>query len=188
MLIFPLAFYLIRMIELLSGPAGPIVIFVLRVVDVSLGTMRFLMIARGHRAPAAAVGFVEILVWITAVGAAIQNLSSPLHVVGYAGGFSAGTWVGSWLEERLALGTATVQAYCRGTDSGVATAIRGLGLGATISNGEGLEGPVQIISTVVKRYAVPRVIKTIEDVDPDAFIAVYDARVRRGLLAKVRSK
>jgi hypothetical protein len=76
------------MIELLAGPYGPLVIFSLRFVDVSLGTMRFLLVTRGQRAPAALIGFVESLIWITAAGAAIQNLSSPLHLVGYAGGFS----------------------------------------------------------------------------------------------------
>lgn len=176
------------MLELLSGPAGPLVIFCLRVIDVSLGTMRFLLVTRGQRIPASAIGFVEILVWITAAGAAIQNLSSPLHLVGYAGGFSTGTWVGMWLEERLALGTATVQAFCTARETGVAGALRAAGIGATQSLGEGLDGPVQIVSTVVHRKAIPRVIATIEAVDPDAFIAVYDARVRRGWLPKVRSK
>lgn len=176
------------MIELLSGPAGPLVIFFMRVVDVSLGTMRFLLVARGQRVPAALIGFVEILVWITAAGAAIQNLSSPLHLIGYAGGFSVGTWAGVWLEERLALGTATVQAFCGEGDGNVVSALREMGIGATKSMGEGLEGPVQIVSTVVQRQALPRVIATIESVDPDAFITVYDARVRRGWLPKVRGK
>jgi uncharacterized protein YebE (UPF0316 family) len=176
------------MIELLSGPYGPLVIFCLRVIDVSLGTMRFLLVARGQRLPAAGIGFVEILVWITAAGAAIQNLSSPLHLVGYAAGFSFGTWSGVWLEERLALGTATVQAFCESSERGVTAALREMGIGVTQSMGEGLDGPVQIISAVVQRQALPRVIATIESVDPDAFITVYDARVRRGWLPKVRGK
>jgi uncharacterized protein YebE (UPF0316 family) len=176
------------MIELLAGPYGPLVIFSLRFVDVSLGTMRFLLVTRGQRAPAALIGFVESLIWITAAGAAIQNLSSPLHLVGYAGGFSFGTWSGVWLEERLALGTATVQAFCGEGDTDVVGALRALGIGVTKSVGEGLDGPVQVISAVVQRQALPRVIKTIETVDPDAFITVYDARVRRGWLPKLRRK
>lgn len=176
------------MIELLAGPYGPLLIFCLRVIDVSLGTMRFLLVTRGQRLPAASIGFVEILVWITAAGAAIQNLASPLHLVGYAAGFSCGTWSGAWLEERLALGTATVQAFCESGDRSVVAALREMGIGVTQSTGEGLEGPVQVVSAVVQRQALPRVIATIEAVDPDAFITVYDARVRRGWLPKVRGK
>ncbi|MDX1567618.1 MAG: DUF5698 domain-containing protein [Longimicrobiales bacterium] len=168
------------MIELLAGPVGPILIFLLRVVDVSMGTVRFLMVTRGTHFWPSVLGFVEVLLWITAAGAAIQNLSSPLHVVGYAAGFGAGTWVGMWIEGKLALGTSTVQAFCRGGDRGIAPALRSLGLGVTQMEGEGLEGPVDVVSTVVRRSSVPRVIETIETQDPDAFITVYDTRARGG--------
>lgn len=168
------------MIELLSGPFGPLVIFFLRVTDVSLATVRVVLVTRGARLPASLLGFLEILIWITAAGAAIQNLTSPLHVLGYAGGFGAGTWMGMWLEERFPLGTATVQAYCREQESGVPDALRSLGLGVTEMEGEGLGGPVDVVSTVVPRREVPRVIETIESLDSDAFITVSDARVRRG--------
>lgn len=176
------------MIELLSGPAGPLVIFLLRVCDVSLGTVRLLLVTRGARLPASLLGFVEVLIWITAAGAAIRNLTSPLHLVGYAGGFGTGTWVGMWLEERIPLGTATVQAFCRGQQSGVSEALRAAGLGVTEVEGEGLDGPVDVVSTVVQRRIVPRVIATIEARDPDAFIAVYDARVRRGRFPVLQRK
>lgn len=169
------------MIEYLAGPWGPLVIFLLRIIDVSLGTMRFLLMTRGARAPASVLGFLEVVVWVTAAGAAIRNLASPLHVLGYAGGFGAGTWVGMWLEERYPIGIATVQAYSLDVGDDVARALRSMGLGVTQVEGEGLEGTVDIVSTVVRRRLVPRVVQTIESLDPDAFITVYDARVRRGL-------
>lgn len=176
------------MIDLLAGPFGPLIIFCLRVVDVSLGTTRFLLMTRGARLPVALLGFVEVLIWVTAAGAAIQNLTSPLHVVGYAAGFAAGTWVGIGIEAKLALGTSTVQAFSKGGDGGVAAAVRALGVGVTETEGEGLEGPVEIVSTVVRRQAVPRVIETIEASDPSAFITVYDARVRGGRFPELRRK
>jgi uncharacterized protein YebE (UPF0316 family) len=169
-------------IELLSGPVGPIVIFFLRIGDVSLGTIRLVLVTRGARLPAALLGVAEVLIWITAVGSAILNLTSPWHVIGYATGFGAGTWVGMWLEERVPLGTALVQATCRGSDTGVAEALRDMGFGVTEVVGEGFGGPVEVVSTVVKRQSVPRVIARVEATDPDAFIAVFDARVRRGLI------
>lgn len=176
------------MIDLLAGPWGPVVIFVLRVIDVSLGTMRFLLLTRRARIAPPMLGFIEVLIWITAAGAAIRNLNSPLHLIGYAGGFGAGTWVGMWLEERIALGTVTVQAYCRKPQSGVATKLRALNLGVTEIEGRGLGGPVDIISTVVRRQLVPRVIESIETQDPDAFVAVYDARAHGGWFPRARRK
>lgn len=168
------------MIELFAGPFGPMVIFVLRVVDVSVGTIRFLLVTRGARALASVLGFVEILLWILAAGAAIQNLTSVWHILGYALGFAAGTWTGAWLEERLAVGTATVQAFSRSKGDHVARALRSGGHGVTRFDGEGLDGPVAIVSTVVRRRVVPRVLEVIESTDPDAFVTVYDARARGG--------
>lgn len=177
-----------RVIELLAGPVGPLVIFGMRVCDVSLGTVRLVLVTRGTRAPAAVVGFFEVLIWITASGSAILNITSPLHLLAYAGGFATGTWVGMWLETKIPMGTATVQAFCRGEGSSVSAALRTLGLRVTDTKGEGLEGPVDIVSTVVHRRVVPLVVDTIESHDPDAFIAVYDARVHRRRFAALRRK
>jgi uncharacterized protein YebE (UPF0316 family) len=168
------------MMELLAGPLGPGVIFSMRVVDVSLGTLRLVYVTRGARLLASILGFVEILIWITAAGSTILNLTSPLHLVGYAGGFGVGTWVGMWLEGKVPVGTATVQAFCRGRDGAVSDALRRMGLGVTELDGEGLEGPVDVVSTVVPRQHVPRVIQTIEAEDPDAFVTVYATEARRG--------
>lgn len=176
------------MLELLAGPWGPLLIFGLRIVDVSMGTTRFLLVTRGARLPASLLGFFEILIWITAAGAAVRNLGSPWHVVGYAGGFATGTAVGMWLEEKLALGTATVQAFCREPHPDVSDILREMGFGVTEVEGEGLEGTVDIVSTVVRRRQVPRVIQAVEAADPDAFIAVYEAQVRRGWLGGARRK
>lgn len=176
------------MIELLAGPFGPLLIFMMRVGDVSLGTVRVVLVTRGMRTQASVVGFAEVLIWITASGTAILNLTSPLHVLAYAGGFATGTWVGMWLEAKLPLGAATVQAYSRSHDSRVSEALRAMGLRVTEIDGEGLEGPVDIVSTVVPRRIVPIVVDTIESHDPDAFIAVYDARIHRRRFPGLRRK
>jgi uncharacterized protein YebE (UPF0316 family) len=168
------------LLELLAGPLGPVLIFLMRITDVSMGTLRIVYVTRGASLPASALGFFEILLWISAAGSTILNLTSPLHVLAYAGGFGAGTWVGIWVEKRTSFGTATVQAFSRDHDTGIAVQLRTMGLGATEIQGEGLEGPVDVVSTVVPRRLVPRVIQTIEAQDPDAFITVYEAQVRRG--------
>lgn len=177
------------MIELLAGPWGPLLIFALRMCDVSLGTLRVRLITRGSRVIAPLISFVEILIWVLAAGAALQNLSSPLHLVGYAAGFAAGTAIGVWLEEKLALGLSTVQAICRDSGDQVADALREKGLGVTSVRGEGREGSVDIVSTVVRRRTAPGVIEAIEQVDPDSFITVYDdTHIRRGWIPTGRRK
>ena len=90
--------------ELFALPVGALLIFLLRIVDVSMATVRLIFAVRGRRGLAAVIGFFEILVWIFAVGQALQHLDSVLHLLGYAAGFATGSYVGVWLEGRLALG------------------------------------------------------------------------------------
>lgn len=177
------------MLELLAGPWGPLLIFGLRVVDVSMGTMRTLLLVRGRRVAAPVLSFFEILIWLVAAGAAIRSLSSPLHAVAYAGGFACGTAVGLWVEESLALGIATVQAFTRGAAEPLAARLREDGYGVTEVAGEGQEGRVSILSTVVRRRHVDDVVAAIEAVDADAFVTVYeDTRARRGWIPAARRK
>jgi uncharacterized protein YebE (UPF0316 family) len=80
------------------------VIFCLRLIDVSLGTVRLLMIGRGQRKIAPLLGFVEVTIWVVAISQVISNLDNIVNVLAYSGGFAAGTLVGMWIEDRLPLG------------------------------------------------------------------------------------
>ena len=102
-----------NLVELFGGPWGPLLIFCLRIVDVSAATSRVLLAVRGDRFYVPIIGFFESMIWIFAVGAAIQSLNSPLHVLGYAGGFATGNVVGLWFEEKMALGLSTVRIISR---------------------------------------------------------------------------
>lgn len=177
------------MVELLAGPWGPLLIFLLRICDVSMATMRMIFIVRGSRRLAPFISFFEILLWVVAVGAVVRNLTSPLHVIAYAGGFSAGTAVGMWIEGKLALGVCTVRAILRGAGGKLADGLRGEGFGVTELTGRGKEGPVEILYTVVRRRHVPAVIGRIETRDPGAFVTVQnDATVRRGWIQGMRRR
>lgn len=177
------------MIELLAGPWGPLVIFLLRIVDVSMGTMRMLLVVRGTRVAASTIAFFEILIWVVAAGAAVNNLGSPLHLIGYAGGFAMGTFVGVEVEKRLALGIATVQAFSRGDVPDLAEALRSGGYGVTEITAEGAQGRVSILSVITRRRDVSDVIEEIESYDPDVFITIHDdTQVRRGWMPGVRGK
>lgn len=162
-------------------PYGPFVIFALRIFDVSLGTVRLIVMVRGHRAVAAAIGFFEVLVWIIAVGNALQHLSSPYHVVGYAGGYAAGTYVGIGAERLLALGKVVVRAIIPDEDDGrTARALREEGYALTEIDGRGREGPVDVLNAVVDRKEAPRVVEAIEAQAPRSFITIEELRTTRG--------
>lgn len=177
------------MTEIFAGPLGPLIIFALRIVDVSLATVRMLLVMRNARKLVPVIGFAESLIWVVAVGTAITNLHSVWHVLGYSGGFAAGTWVGLWLEGKLAVGLATVRVISRAYGEDLAEALRGRGFGVTEFQGYGREGRVELIYTLVKRRQIPEVIDEVERWDRDAFISVEEPRtILRGWMFPTRRK
>jgi len=166
---------------LFAGPVGPLLIFLLRIVDVSLATSRLLLAVRGNRVIVPVIGFFESLIWLFAVSAAIGSLNSPLHIIGYAGGFAAGNVVGLWFEEKMALGLSTVRIISRHGGVELAEALREHGFGVTEFAGQGREGTVEVVYTVVRRRQVPKVFNEVARWDPDAFVTVESPKeIRRG--------
>jgi uncharacterized protein YebE (UPF0316 family) len=151
--------------------------------------MRILFIVRGARVKASVLSFFEITIWLIAVGAAIKNLDSPLHVLGYAAGFATGTAVGMWVESKLAFGVCTVRAISKDSQRELARELRDGGYGVTEQRGRGREGIVSILHAVVRRRDISEVVRTIERQDPTAFITVQnDATIHRGWLYRAKRK
>lgn len=164
-----------------AGPWGPLLIFFLRIGDVSLSTMRILLAVRNQKALIPVIGVAEVTIWIFAVGNAIRHLDSGYHVAGYALGFATGTMVGMWIEEKLAIGLATMQIISRRDTAVLAEELRSLGCGVTEFEGRGREGPVEVIYTVMPRRRTRQVLNVVERLHPDAFVTLEEPReIRRG--------
>jgi uncharacterized protein YebE (UPF0316 family) len=161
---------------LFASAWGPLLIAALRIVDVSLTTLRTVLTIRGRKVAVAAIGFCEVLVWIFAVGNAMKFLDSPLHLLGYATGFALGTYTGLTIEEKLAIGVAQVRIVSLHSGVEIAEALRGLGFGVTEFAGYGLRGNVEVALAVCRRKDVPAVLAEIGRWDPDAFVTVEEPR------------
>jgi len=174
---------------LLASAWGPLIIFCLRIVDVSLSTVRMLLAVKGIKLVAPLIGFFEVLIWILAVGTAIRHLDSPLHLIGYAGGFATGTFVGLKIEEKMALGMATIRVVSRYGGVELAEALRDRGFGVTEFSGQGREGKVEVVDAVLRRRDLPAVLREVDMWDPDAFVTIQEPRaIRRGWLFQTRRK
>lgn len=175
--------------DLFASAWGPLIIFFLRIVDVSLATVRMLLAVRGVKLLAPLIGFFEVLVWIFAVGNAIKYLDSPLHLVGYGLGFSTGTLVGMMMEEKMAFGMATVRVVSKHGGVELAEALRERGFGVTEYSGLGREGHVEVVDAVMRRRDLPLVFKEVNLWDPDAFVTVGEPRmIQRGWMFGKRRK
>lgn len=165
---------------LFASPWGALVIFFLRIVDVSCDTMRVIFAIRGKRVIAASLGFVQALVWIFAVANAVKHLNSPLHVIGYAGGYAMGTYIGVSLERAIAYGVATVRIVTKRAGLGIAAALRAQGYGVTESQGLGRDGAVDVLNSVVQRRHLDDVLAIVTAMDDEAFVTVEEPRVLLG--------
>ncbi|HXY31949.1 MAG TPA: DUF2179 domain-containing protein [Gemmatimonadaceae bacterium] len=165
---------------LFALPWGPVIIFFLRICDVSLDTMRVLFTVRGQRAVAAVLGFFQALIWIVAVGNAIKHLDSIWHILAYAAGFGTGTLVGITIERALAYGLTAVRIVSQHGGVEIADALRARGYGVTEMPGYGRDGSVEIVSSVVQRQHLDDIIAIVEQYDPNAFVTSEQPHILRG--------
>jgi len=158
-----------------------LLIFFARVCDVTLSTVRMILVVRGKRYPAAAIGLVEASIYITALGRVMRNIDDPLKVLAYGLGFALGTLLGSWVEERLALGHVTLEVIPPEENAEeLLRAVRTAGYGVTVLTGHGLKGPKQVLLVSTDRKSLPRLAAIIEEFAPDSFMTVLETRAVRG--------
>ncbi|HAF66880.1 MAG TPA: DUF2179 domain-containing protein [Clostridiales bacterium UBA9857] len=140
-----------------------------------------ILVVRGKRYPAAAIGLVEASIYITALGRVMRNIDDPLKVLAYGLGFASGTLLGSWVEERLALGHVTLEVIPPEENAEeLLRAVRTAGYGVTVLTGHGLKGPKQVLLVSTDRKSLPRLAAIIEEFAPDSFMTVLETRAVRG--------
>ncbi len=160
---------------------GAGLIFLLRVSDMTLDTLRVLVVMRGKKGIAWVLGFFQASIFVLAISSVLSNLDNPLNVIGYAAGFATGNVVGMLIEERLAIGHTLISIVSSRRGSAIAEHLRDQGYAVTEVPARGKDGAVSLLNVSVLRKNVERVRKIVNDVDPDAFITAEDVRpIRRG--------
>ncbi|MGL5890246.1 MAG: DUF2179 domain-containing protein, partial [Bacteroidia bacterium] len=137
--------------DLLNWVIIPLLIFISRLGDVTLATLRNIFISKGFRKIVPFIGFFEVLIWLIAMKQVMSHVDNVLSYVAWAGGFSAGTYVGMRIEERLALGTQVIRIITNQLSPELIDALREANHGITVVDAEGSKGPVKMIFSVVKR-------------------------------------
>ncbi len=164
-------------------------IFVVRVIGMSFSTVRMLLMMRGNKLGTAVTGFIEVLLYVVAIGGVVNNLSNVWNVLAYSFGFVAGTLVGMWIDERTAAGFVDIRIISRYKAQFILEELHKGGYGATVAWGQGRQGVVGMIWAIVRRKEALEVQKLAEDADPDVFITVEDTRaVRRGYMNIARNQ
>jgi uncharacterized protein YebE (UPF0316 family) len=160
-----------------------LLIFLARVTDVSVGTMRTISIVQGRTKTAFFLGLVEISVWLAAISTVLSKIvSQPVLGAFYAFGFAAGNVVGIELEKRIAFGHLVLRVVSSRHGEQIAARMRGIGYAVTTFPGEGMAGPVTLLYVVCRRRDLKCLIPIVRSIEPDAFYVTEQA----GTVSKIR--
>lgn len=154
----------------------PILIFIGGLAYVSLGTLRIIFVARGQRFLSPLLGFFEVTIWLIAISQIMKNVTNIAAYLAFAAGFAAGNYVGILIEEKMAIGTLAVRIILTQNDEVLKNALAAAGYGVTSVPGEGINSPVKLIFTVIRRKDLEKVIGIINESHSEAFYSVEDAR------------
>lgn len=158
-----------------------LLIFGVRVFDVTLGTLGTVLVIRGKRGLGSIVGFIDVVIWFLVVRQALSLetatiLETILVAISYAGGYGIGTFVGSWVEEKLAIGSSSFNAITKGLRYDIVDVLREKGFGVSTLVVKGKDGDNLMILIEVNRKKIKDVNNIIQQMAPDAFISISDTR------------
>ncbi len=166
----------------------PLLIILARVMDVSLGTLRIILISKGLKKFAPLIGFFEVLIWIVIVKQIITDVSHPVTYFAYAFGYALGTYIGIYIESRLSLGRVMIRIISREDSEELAALLRKNDLGVTTVEAQGKSGEVTIIFTIINRRDLNGILKKLNQFNPDIFYTIEDIHtVNKGFFGKASS-
>ena len=167
----------------LTGPALYIIIFCAKIIEVSVSTIRLVLINKGERVKGAILGLIEIMIWLIVISSVLNNITEdPIKVFVYAIAFALGNFIGVTIESKIAVGLASIQVVV-GEEAGeiLAEILRDESYGVTIIDGRGKDDSKKILLFIqLKRKKIPDAVKLIKQTAPNAYITVNDIKSMLG--------
>ncbi|ARS35945.1 DUF2179 domain-containing protein [Pontibacter actiniarum] len=154
----------------------PALIFLARICDVTLGTLRIVFVSKGNKTVAPILGFLEVLIWLIAMTQVMENLSNVASYLAWAGGFAMGNFLGLRVEQKLALGQMVVRIITVEPADKLIHRLSGHGYRLTCIDARGTRGKVNLLFLIVKRKKLQHVLDIVRDYNPQAFYSVEDVR------------
>ena len=153
----------------------PLIIFIARVVETTMETLRLLYIGKGHRYLASGIGTVKIGIWVLATGLVLTNLENIPAILAYMAGYGIGTLLGMTVESWIGLGTAIVRIFSVRDPDPLVRHLGSMGYGTTRLNGSGRFVPaVAVLLCIVPRKELPRLLGTLRDDYPDVLFTTEE--------------
>lgn len=165
-----------------------VIIVVAKVIEVSIGTLRIVMITKGERKIGSVLAFIEVIIWCVLVGSVLGSINeAPLRMIAYSLGFAIGNYVGSYLEEKIAIGLSEIHVILMEEHSAkVAGALRDAGFAVTQIKAQGKSHPREMLMLYVPRNKIKTCVKIIQAVEGNAVITISDTKPVYGGFGMIR--
>lgn len=166
------------MISTMASIGFYFLMLIMKVVEVSIGTLRIVLITRGERVFGAFLGFIEVMIWIILVSTVLSDISDdPIKVVVYAAGFGLGNYVGSFIEEKLGIGNVRVEAIVMEEHGNeLAGRIREKGYAVTVMEGQGMNYSRNVLLMNIRRKDCESVVSMIKALQENVVITMNDIK------------
>ena len=158
-------------------------IFFGKIAEVTVGTLRMVLINRGERAKASLIAFAEIILWITITGSVLAGFQdSPLKIVVFAAAFAIGNYLGSWVEGKIALGLSTIQLIVNDFVClpNLLNELRANNVAVTVIDGEGKNGSNKVLFIHLRRRRIAPIVRLVNKIAPNCVITITDVKALRG--------
>jgi uncharacterized protein YebE (UPF0316 family) len=167
----------------------PGLIFLARIMDQSVGTLRLIFISKGMKNIAPFLGFFEVIIWLLAIGQIMQHLDNWLCYVAYGAGFATGNFIGIALEERLSIGISIIRVILSSESPELIIALKSHNFGLTVLDADGAKGKVKVIFSIIRRKEISLFLDTLHQYHPTAFYTIEDVKTaREGVFKSVPDK
>ena len=161
----------------------PVLIFLSRIADQSIGTMRLIFLSKGYRFIAPLLGFFEVIIWLVAVSQIMKHLDNVICYIAYGAGFAMGNFIGMTLEERISIGSVLVRIIPTVNSDVLIERLRDKNFGLTTIDAEGSQGSVRVFISIINRKDLKEYISIINEINPKAFYTIEDVRtINQGIV------
>lgn len=150
----------------------PFLIFVARIGDVSINTIRIIYVLGGRRMTASLLGFFESFIWLMAIRQIFEHLDNWICYIAYPAGFACGIFVGMMIEERIAYGKVIVRIITRKEIAELLRYLNAERFRYTHVDAQGPDGHENLVFTVLERERLEDLLLKLKDILPTAFYTV----------------
>ena len=155
-------------------------IFCVRILDVSLGTVRMIVTVKGNKLVASLIGFVEVLIWFLIVKEALNTEETSIFIaLSYSLGYATGTFIGGILSEKFVSGTLSVQVVLSNSDHSIIDKIRDEGFAVSVVNAKGIDENIEkyMLFMEIDKRKLNKLKYLIKSLDSKAFVVVNETKM-----------